>query len=266
MLFAFMGYEGQYIRFLEGFDPLIEKDRLVGPGFRITAGLDPSLRDLASPMLKMATHYCAVEAFIDVESREEFGLINHALGASIRNMLKEYLVSIAQLEHQFLTKKSFTLHVLHLQILPTMHKISQLYALAQEMLQKHSMLGEEKEDLYDDLDVDDILEALRDGGDLAPGSMTKKICIGGHALKVLTERLSLMSGDPAARDLLQSLLRSSSQPYMTMLNSWLHKGVIRDPHSEFLIKEQKSINRDHLGRFYTCKLSALILANLTFPL
>ena len=244
LLFAFMGYEGQYIRYVEGYDPSVEKCLLVGPGFRIMPGLDPSLRDLATTMLSMATHYCAVEAFTDVQSREEFGLINHALGSAIRKILKDYLVMITQLEHQFLTKSSFTLHVLHLQILPYINRISQLYALAQEMLLKHSILEDEKEDLYDDFDVDNILESLTNGGDLAPGSMSKKICKGGSVLKILTDRLSSMSGDPAARDLLRGLLRDSSKPYMMMLNSWLHRGSIKDPHSEFLIKEQKSINRN----------------------
>lgn len=38
---------------------------------------------------------------------------------------------------------------------------------------------------------------------------------------------------------------------MTMLNEWLHHGGIRDPHSEFLIREQKSIKREGLEQDYT---------------
>lgn len=59
LLFVFMGYEGQYIRFVHSYDPTVEKDRLAGPSFQILPGLDPSLRDLTTTMLKMATHYCA---------------------------------------------------------------------------------------------------------------------------------------------------------------------------------------------------------------
>jgi gamma-tubulin complex component 2 len=36
-----------------------------------------------------------------------------------------------------------------------------------------------------------------------------------------------------------------------MLNEWLHHGGIRDPHSEFLIKEQRSIKRERLDQDYT---------------
>ena len=251
LLFAFMGYEGQYIRFHESYDPTSEKARLAGPGFTILPGLDPSLQDLTASMLKMATHYVAIEAFMEMQGREEFGMINHALSASIRKLLKEYLVLIAQMEHQLSTNNSFTLHVLHLHLLPTGHMFLQLYTLAQEMLKKNSLL-EEDLDSTDGLDdVDNILEQLREGGELVPGGMSKKICKGGNVLRLLTERLSYMSGDPAARDLLQCLLRDASRPYMAMLNEWLHHGGIKDPHSEFLIKEQKSIRRDRLEEDYT---------------
>ncbi|KAJ9131568.1 Spindle pole body component [Pleurostoma richardsiae] len=253
LLFVFMGFEGQYIRFAKGYDPHEERDRLTGPTFRILPGLDPSLQDLTSSMLRMATHYSALETFVDVQSREEFGSVNHALCASIRKFLQEYLVLIAQLETQFLTNDSFTLHVLNIHILPTSQMISQLYALAHELLKKNALLDDETDESSDSGDdFDHILEQLREGGDLVPGNMTgKKICKGGVVLGLITKRLETMSGDPAARALLTSLLRDASRPYMVMLNEWLHHGGINDLHSEFLIKEQKSIRRERLEQDYT---------------
>ena len=252
LLFVFMGHEGQYIRYADKYNPDLEKDRLAGPGFRILPGLDPSLRDLTTSVLKMATYYSAIEAFVEVQSREEFGAINHALCASISKLLKEYLILIVQLEHQVLTNFSFTLHLLHLHTLPTIHMMFQLYTLAQEVLQKNSLLEDDLDASVDGFDdVDDILEQLREGGNLAPGSMAKKVCKGGNVLRLLTDRLSFMSGDPAARTLLQTLLHDASQPYMAMLNEWLHHGSIKDPHSEFLIKEQQSIKREKLEEDYT---------------
>ncbi|KAK4694803.1 gamma-tubulin complex component 2, partial [Lecanoromycetidae sp. Uapishka_2] len=252
LLFVFMGYEGQYIRYVEKYDPSVEKERLAGPAFRISPGLDPSLRDLTTSVLKMATYYKAMEAFVEVQSREEFGAINHALCASISKLLKDYLVLIVQLEHQLLTNAAFTLHLLHLHTLPTGHMMFQLYTLAQEILKKNSLLEEDLDDSVDGFDdVDNILEQLREGGDLAPGGMVKKVCKGGNVLRLLTERLSFMSGDPAARTLLQTLLRDASKPYMAMLNEWLHHGGIKDPHGEFLIKEQQSIKREKLEEDYT---------------
>ncbi|KAL9636000.1 MAG: hypothetical protein Q9164_003102, partial [Protoblastenia rupestris] len=252
LLFVFMGYEGQYIRYAEKYDPSLEKERLAGPSFRILPGLDPNLRDLTNSVLKMATYYKAMEAFVEVQSRNEFGAINHALCASISKYLKEYLTLIVQLEHQLITNSAFTLHQLHLYTLKTSHVMFQLYTLAQEILKKNSLLEEDLDESVDGFDdVENILEQLREGGDLMPGSMAKKVCKGGNVIRLLTERLSFMSGDPAARELLQNLLRDASRPYMRMLNEWLHHGGIKDPHAEFLIKEQQSIKREKLEEDYT---------------
>ncbi|KAL1835429.1 hypothetical protein VTJ49DRAFT_6739 [Mycothermus thermophilus] len=247
-----MGYEGQYIRFAKGYNAYEERDRLAGPQWRILPGLDPSLQDLTQSMLRMASHYTALETFVDVQSRDEFGSVNHALCASIRKLLHEYLVMVAQLETQFLSDDSFTLHVLNVHILPTSHMMAQLYALAHELLKRNALLDDETDDSSDSNDdFDHILEQLREGGELVPGNMTgNKICKGGTVLAIITKRLEAMSGDPAARALLTTLLRDASRPYMQMLNEWLHHGAINDPHSEFLIKEQRSIRRERLEQDY----------------
>jgi gamma-tubulin complex component 2 len=249
LLFVFMGFEGQYIRFSDVYNPHEEKERLVGPQFRILPGLDPSLRDLTRSMLKTATHYIAVDACIEVLSREEYGAVNHALCAAIRRLMKDYLTLIAQLEHQLLTNDSFTLHVLNLHTKQTSHMLFQLYTTGIELLKANGILEDDKDEDSADDDSNDfanILESLREGG-----NATKKLCKGGSVLGLITKRLSSMSGDPAARTLLTTLLREASRPYMAMLNEWLHHGGIKDPHSEFLIKEQKSIKRERLDQDYT---------------
>ena len=249
LLFAFLGFEGQYIRFAPKYDPSDEKQRLVGPGFKIGHGLDPSLGDLATTMLEMATHYMAVEAFVEVQSQEQYGTTAHALCASIRKILRDYLILIAQMETELLTNTAFTLHVLNLHVLPTRNTMFQLFTLAQEMLRKNHLLGEEEES-DDDSDVENIIEQLKDAGEFVLGG-SKKIFKGGNVLRLLTDRLARMSGDPAARKLLSGLLRDASMPYMAMLNEWLHHGSIKDPHGEFLIRERKSINRENLEEDYT---------------
>ncbi|KAI4259938.1 MAG: hypothetical protein L6R42_004309, partial [Xanthoria sp. 1 TBL-2021] len=251
LLYVLMGFEGQYIRYDESYNPSVEKERLDGPSFSILPGLDPSLRDLTNSVLKMATYYSAIEAFVEVQSREEFGAINHALCASIRKLLKDYLILIAQLENQLITNDSFSLHVLHLHTLPTNHMMFQVYTLAQEIVKKNAPREDDPDESVDGFNVDDIIMQLKQDGELVPGGMSKTICKGGNVLRLLTDRLAYMCGDPAARTLLQTLLRDASRPYMTMLNEWLHHGGIKDPHAEFLIKEQKSIRREILEEDYT---------------
>lgn len=249
-----MGFEGQYIRYADNYNPLEEKERLIGPPFRVLPGLDPSLRDLTTSMLKMATHYTAVEAFVEVQSREQFGAVNHALCAAVRQLLKEYLVLMAQLEHQMLTNPAFTLHILNLHTKPTSHMLFQLYTMGIELLKANGILeDDDSEDSMDDTDnLEGILESLREGGNIGQAGLpSKKICKGGSVLGLITKRLASMSGDPAARTLLTTLLREASRPYMAMLNEWLHHGGIKDPHAEFLIKEQRSIKRERLDQDYT---------------
>lgn len=253
LLFVFMGFEGQYIHYDGSYDPSAEKDRLTGPVFQLAPGLDPTLRDLTQSMLKMATHYSALEAFVEIQSRAEYGAVSHALCASIRKLLKDYLILIAQLEGQLLNNPTFTLHQLHLHTMPTSQCLAQLYSLGQELLRRNGLLDQDLDESIDDFDdVDNILEQLKEGGDLVPGAMaSKKICKGGNVLRLLTERLATFSGDPTTKDLIQTLLRDASRPYMNMLNEWLHHGGIKDPHAEFLVKEQKWIRREKLEEDYT---------------
>jgi len=249
LFFVLLGIEGQYIRYIDSYEPTDEKARVAGPQFWISHGLDPSLRDLASSMLKTATHYAALEVFVEVMSKEECGAVNHALCAAMRKLLKDYVILIAQLEHQMLTNTTFTLHQLNLHLKPTSHTMAQLYSLAQEVLKENSMLGELEDEVDQSDDFDNILESLREGRDTAiPG---KKQCKGGSVLRLLTRRLQSSAGDPTTSQLLQTLLRESSRPYMRMLNEWLHHGNVRDPHQEFLIREQKSIRREGLQQDYT---------------
>lgn len=247
-----MGYEGQYIRFVSSYDPSVENERLLGPRYKILPGLDPSLRDLTQSVLKTAKHYSAMDAFAQVLNRDEHGTTNHALSASIRKVFKDYFVLIAQLEHQTLTTSSFTLHQLHLHTLPIGHTMAQLYALGEEILRKNAILMEEPDEVVNDSDnIAGIIERLLASAKSARSSEVNKFCRGGMILRLLTERLSFMSGDPAARALLETLLRDASRPYMIMLNEWLHHGEIKDPHSEFFVREETSIKREGMENDYT---------------
>lgn len=258
LLCVFMGYEGQYIRFARGYEPNEEQDRLSGPRWRILPGLDPSLQDLTASMLQTATYYAALVAFVDVQSRESFGLVIHALCASVRKLLQDYLVLIAQLETQFLADDGFTLHVLNIHMLPTSQMMLQLYTLARGLLQKNGLLDDDDDDdeqdgssSDDSDDYDKIVDRLREGGDLLVNNAARrKVCKGGAVLGMITKRLEAMSGDPAARALLTAVLRDASRPYMVMLNEWLYHGAISDPHAEFLVKEQKSKSRALLSDDY----------------
>jgi len=247
MLYVLMGLEGQYIRYAESYKATEEKSRLVGPQFKLVSGLDPSLKDLVAAMLKTATYYVALETFIEVQSKEECGMVNHALCAAMRDFLKDYLILVAQIENQYLTSNDFTLHVMNLHLRSTGRTLSQLYSISSDILRQNSLMEDiDMNDASDDFD--NILESLKGDGELISG---KKVCKGGAVIKVITEKYGALSGDPTAKEVYGTLLSEASRPYMAMLNEWLHHGNVRDPHQEFLIKEQQSIKREGLEQDYT---------------
>lgn len=249
LLFVLGGSEGQYCHYADGYDRSDEKSRLQGPQHTCADDIDPSLRNLAQQVLTTASHHAAIETFVQVMSADSFGTVIHALCAAIRRPLKDYLILIAQLEHQTLISTELTLHVMCLHLKSTSHTMSQLHTLTHEILKGNGMLGSEPSLVPDETDDDfeAILASLRDG----PSVGDKRQCKGGATLALISRRLKLMSGDPAARTLLLDLLSQASQPYMTMLNEWLHHGNVCDPHQEFMINEQKSIRREGLGQDYT---------------
>lgn len=249
LLTVLMGHEGQYIHFAKTYNPSAEKDRLSGPDFVILPGLDPSLRDLTVEILKIATHYNAIETFIDVQGRVEFGIVNQALAAAMRKLMYDYLVLVAQLETQFLSNASFTLHVLNVHTFSTRNLMSQVYALAQAIPTRSSPACDNNDSDMES-DINDILDGLQNG-DLPSTSRNKTVCKGGSVLGLISNRLEVLSGDPAARAILTSLLRNASRPYMRLLNEWLHHGLINDLYGEFLVKEQRSIRLERLSEDYT---------------
>jgi len=50
--------------------------------------LDSSLSDLVERVLPLGTYYTAISAFVEHRSHLDYGLVNHALCAAIREMLR----------------------------------------------------------------------------------------------------------------------------------------------------------------------------------
>lgn len=61
---------------------------LRGVQFTVDPQLDPSLYDLVQRIIPLATYYTSVSTFVELRSHLDYGLVNHALCAAIRDMLK----------------------------------------------------------------------------------------------------------------------------------------------------------------------------------
>lgn len=87
LLFVLFGIPGEHITLHPDYSPE-DDDPLRGITYTCHRDLDPSLSDLVKRILPLATYYTALEAFIASRSHLEFGLVNHALCASLRDIIK----------------------------------------------------------------------------------------------------------------------------------------------------------------------------------
>ncbi|EJF61584.1 hypothetical protein DICSQDRAFT_105728 [Dichomitus squalens LYAD-421 SS1] len=266
LLFVLMGIEGSYITYHQDYSP-DDDDPLNGVRFVVSPSLDPSLRDLVERILPLATYYTAISSFIELRSHLDFGLVNHALCASMRDMLKDYQTLLSQLEHAFNTSPHFTLQKLWFYVHPTLHTLSLLYLLTTDLATADDPTAELSSSSSSSSDAEEdarnealglggaklkaVLSEIKTTGLGVDGGASGIAVKGGEVLAILHERMQNMSGDPAARELYGALLRDSGKPYVEMVQAWITTGKLDDPYEELLVKESKFINRGTLEMDYT---------------
>ncbi|RDB26745.1 Spindle pole body component alp4 [Hypsizygus marmoreus] len=264
LLYVLMGIEGSYVTFHPDYSPE-DDDPLQGIRFVVAASLDTSLRDLVERILPLGTYYTAISSFIELRSHLDYGLVNHALCAAIRDMLKDYQTLLSQLEYAFTSSATFSLQKLWFYVHPTVHTLSLIYQLIIELGTADDPSADaSSSSSTSDAEEDARNEALGLGGaklkavlseinkndlDVAGGS---GIAVkGGEVLTIIYERMQNMSGDPTANTLYETLLRAAGKPYVEMLKVWVTTGKLIDPYEELLLKESKFINRGILEMDYT---------------
>ncbi|KAF8938309.1 hypothetical protein BGZ58_001171 [Dissophora ornata] len=140
--------------------------------------------------------------------------------------------SLAQLETQFRSSPDFTLQKLWYYIQPTMQTLSSLDVLV-------GVIREAGRRETPDDDVEALLNLKAKEG--VP--LESK---GGSILAIIAAGMFNMSGDPATKKLYGFLLNKASVPYIAMLESWIHKGEIRDPYEEFMIVESRRVSKESI--------------------
>ncbi|XP_070191427.1 gamma-tubulin complex component 2-like isoform X2 [Littorina saxatilis] len=205
LLFCMQGIEGKYIlaRALT--------ERYAPKEFMIDQSLDPSLQELVRRILPLCSNYSTVVRFIEEKSAFEYGLVNHALCAAMRSLVKDYMVLVAQLEHQY-RGGHLSLQKMWFYLQPTMRTLEILASIA--------------------------------------NSINRGECMGGAVLSLLHEKTSSLIGDAKSQELCLFLTQSACVPYFEILEKWIYKGIIRDPYSEFLVEENEKIQKEKLLEEY----------------
>ncbi|KAG5350540.1 hypothetical protein C0989_010519 [Termitomyces sp. Mn162] len=264
LLYVLMGIQGTYTTFHPDYSPE-DDDPLQGIRFVVASSLDTSLRDLVERILPLGTYYTAISSFVELRSHLDFGLVNHALCAAIREMLKDYQTLLSQLEHAFNTSPDFSLQKLWFYVHPTIHTLSLIYQLVLELAtaddspneSDDSAISSDAEDEaknealgFDGAKLKAVLSEINKGDvDVTGGS---GIAVkGGEVIAIIYERMQNMSGDPTANALYGTLLNSAGRPYVAMLRVWITTGRLDDPYEELLVKESKFIDRNILAVDYT---------------
>lgn len=254
LLNVLMGHEGVYINYSDSYNPRLELDRLKGPDYRTARGLDPSFKDFTRACIKIASTYVSLSAFVDKMTRDRRGLVNGALAASIRKLLKEYVKLAQGLEYSLRFESGLTLHKFHLKLMTIGGILNETHELAKDILREDEVRFHNAT-LEPSNDLDALLAKFREnsveidtrgyGISLNGSSM----CRGGITLKVIAERLNAHSGDPTANQLLTRLLNDASKPYLQMLSRWIYQGVILDPYGEFCIQENGDLATGNEGAY-----------------
>ncbi|GAA5886444.1 hypothetical protein JCM6882_001641 [Rhodosporidiobolus microsporus] len=272
LLFVLMGIEGRYIEFDPSYSPEDEFERLQGAHFVVDKGLDPWIASVVARFLPLATYYTAITAFTEQYSVLEHGVINHALCAAVREMLRDYLVLLAHLEEQFTSSSSFTLQRFWLLVHPALNTLSLIHALTTDIVALSLPPLSDDTSSEDDSDAASSDDSYGGGGGAMAGILAEMKAAsaaarpassapqagwrfgpakGGEVLHVLFSRLELTSGDPSAKELYSQLLLAASQPYANILVGWISSGRLDDPYDEFIVKETKGINQGSLDLDYT---------------
>lgn len=179
--------------------------------FELDHSMEPSLLSLVQRILPLSSHYSTVTRFLQERSRFVHGMVNQALVASMKGLLKEYLLVSAQLESQHL-QGELTLQKMWYYVQPCLHAL----------------------DIAARVSV----------------SISKGGCRGGKTLSTLHTLTSGYTGDERSQELCVHLAKAACEPYFEMLGYWVFQGEVRDPYGEFMVQEHGTIAKDRLHLEY----------------
>ncbi|ESO07657.1 hypothetical protein HELRODRAFT_170184 [Helobdella robusta] len=205
LLFCCQGIDGAYIHSNPLTDPFAVRT------FTVHKKLDKSLRDLTERILPICSNYSMVVRFIEEKSKYEFGLVNQALAATLKSLIRDFAVLVAQLEHQS-NMGNLTLQKFWFYIQPSMRTMEVLFSVLTPINKVNNFF------------TTFMFFALNfvTGREQLTGSKHWWKCVKHTALQ-------------------DFLVYWASLPYFEMLENWIYKGIINDPYSERYTIRRESV-------------------------
>ncbi|KAJ1833184.1 gamma tubulin complex Spc97/GCP2 subunit Alp4 [Coemansia sp. RSA 2711] len=245
--------------------PMSVEDALIAPMW-----INPTLAQMANKILPLVLMHRRVEYFTTTYAQREAGVVNQALCAAIRLVLKDFysmISTLETLERTSIDSNPYTLQHMWYHLYPQMQTFERLVHLIDEIQSKDlpkqttedapraddgfSTLADRNvaSDIDDQLPGDDgMAESDHSESDAGyePGELFK--VRGGYTLNILSELIKFRGGDSSARQLYEFLLTKASVPFLQMLSHWLQTGELEDskpgsPGGEFMVAS----NNDGVG-------------------
>lgn len=182
--------------------------------FQVDASMDLALQESSKRIFPLCESYLLINQFVESRSHFKTGLVNHAFAAALRALLLDYQAMVAQLEHQFRLRRL---------------SIQGLWFYCQPMVGSMQALS------------------------IVIRKASASNFMGSAVLNLLQSQAKVMAGDYLVRSLLEKMIQSASSAYLGILERWVYEGVIDDPHAEFFITENKSLQKESLTEDYDAK-------------
>eukprot|EP01147_Barroeca_monosierra_P002312 gene2312-5297_t len=202
LLYVLLDVPGTYISARR--DETTRAIRLIPP-----TGIDPQLKRMVERVLPCCSDYTTIARYISVITENSTSRVNQALAEALQDIIKDYSILIAQLEHQ-LYAGQLTLQKLIYCLQPTHFVMEKISLICQELM-KNSLCG-------------------------------------GASLSILHRAAQGSIGQGKLHELCCFLAEKASQPYLEMLATWIYDGILSDPGREFMVQQTnfKSVITDPL--------------------
>ncbi|KAI3743015.1 hypothetical protein L1987_60716 [Smallanthus sonchifolius] len=179
--------------------------------FHVDGSMDLALQESAKRIFPLCKSYLLINQFVESRSQFKSGLVNHAFAAALRALLQDYQAMVAQLEHQFRLGRL---------------SIQGLWFYCQPMMGSMQALS------------------------IVIRKASAYNFVGSAVLNLLQSQAKVMAGNYLVRSLLEKMIDSANSAYLGILERWVYEGVIDDPHDEFFIAENKSLQKESLTQDY----------------
>ncbi|CDK27555.1 unnamed protein product [Kuraishia capsulata CBS 1993] len=250
LLYLMRGSEGSYVRYVSTFTHDDLNRRILGPQYKTGKVLYISHKEICKRILKNATVYYALSAFVEFYDSVEYGKTIQALCFQIKQCLQVYDDLLKKIEFECASNRKYNLQAMeHDFKVSISSEIDAMYRITTQIHEGNihrSSIAVRRGMQYDNMrnTLSDIpLFAISD-------TSCNKYVNGGVVLGMIYELIELNKSDTRIRSFLTNVYEEVSKPMVQMLNQWLNLGQVDDPEDEFIITQNEELPWSSASEFY----------------